>query len=409
MSARLFPNLFSSILLLLALTSSQVPHANAQSEERIRATWKGPDLALIRSILKEGGPRAPAAGAATARPEVLKFTPAGDSGVAAALAGAFGRADTEKAALKQAFEQIKQGYEAEVAKEGKSYNLAAAMTFFIAANVSAYHRTDMPSDEAGETLFKSLAEAMAASPIFAGMSNAEKQQMYDWLVCMAGFVATGYADAKQNNDQEGLKNFGELADYAMRLALGVEVGKMSFAGNKLSVAGGASAPPTGSSTDQRIVGAWSISASSPVGSPGTIDATQKLMVNAGYYKGQYQFKPDGTYTFKSERWYGYMRSKEFYTTEESGTYALNGDALTVSPKTSRTILRNPEGVVQRAQNNPLERVTYRWQLHHFEGINETQLILRPPSETTRDGGFSQTSLFPNSYLYSPGGNLEWKF
>ena len=395
MSARLF----STIVLLLALISSPIPRANAQSEDRLRDTWKGPDLALIRSILKEGAPSTPAAGAA--KPEVLKFTPAGDSGVADALAGALGRNETEKAALKQAFQQIKQGYEAEAAKEGKSNNLAAAMTFFIAANVAAYHQTDLPSDEAGEKLFRSLQGTMAGAPALARLSNAEKQQMHDWLVCMAGFVAAGYADAKQNGDTAGLKSLGELADYSMRLVLGVEVGKMRSAGNQLTVEGVTAPRPAAGAAGNSFVGIWSKSASSPAGTAGT--ATY-----AGYYKGQYHFKADGTYTFKAERRYA-STSQGFWTTEESGTYSVNGDSLTISPSASRVTVRKLDGVIQKTQNNPLEKVTYKWRLYHFEGLNETQLVLQAARETTRDGGFSGNSNFPNSFLYSPGATLEWRY
>ena len=395
------PKFLSLLACGLALVLCPVQHVHAQTQERIGKTWKGPSASLIKSILKNTGDQKPATRSTGPRAGVLKFTPAGDSGVSRSLAEAFGSSAEQRAALVEAFEQIKQGYEAEVAKEGKSNDLAAAMTFFIGVNVTAFHRTEMPSDDVSETLYQSLRETMAATPAFAELSNAEKQQMHDWLVCMAGLVLTSYADAKQKGDAGGVNEAAELADYSMRLVLGVDIGKMSFKGDKLSVEGGVEASPTASSTDNRIVGVWSLSASSP--------ANSNLVTNAGYYKGQYQFKPDGTYSFKSERWYGYMRSKEFYTTEESGTYSVNGDSLTVSPRTSKTILRNPEGIVQKTQNNPLEKVIYRWQLHHFEGINETQLILQPPRETTRDGGFSQSSVFPNSYLYSPGGNLEWRF
>jgi uncharacterized membrane protein len=62
------------------------------------------------------------------------------------LADAIGGTPDERAALVQAFAQLKQGYETEVARAGKSNNLAAAMTFFIAANVMSYHQTEMPSD-----------------------------------------------------------------------------------------------------------------------------------------------------------------------------------------------------------------------------------------------------------------------
>ncbi len=375
--------------------------AAAQAGERVGGTWQGPDPASIRSILS--GAAAPAPAAPRARPDALKFKPAADSGVPRALGDALGRTAEERELLSSVFTQVKQGYEAEVAKEGKSHDLAAAMTFFISTNVAAFHRTELPSDAATEALYRSLQRAMAQSPAFAQMADAEKQRTHDWLVCMAGFVLTGYADAKQSNDQANLKNFGELADYSMRLVLGVGAGKVSLHGDRLSVEGSGAAATAAAAPAAAggVVGVWSLSASNHAGS--------SMATNAGYYKGQYQFRPDGTYAFKSERWFGYARSREFYTTEESGTYAVEGDSLTVAPKASKTTLRNPEGVVQKVQNNQPERVTYRWRLHHFEGLGETQLILQPPRETARDGGFSSNSLFPNSYLYGPGGKLEWRF
>lgn len=368
--------------------------AGAQSADRIRETWKGPGASSLAGILSGR----PADGTAKPRAEVLKFTPAGDSGVVKSLADAFGRSDEERAALAAAFSQLKQAYEAEVAKEGKANDLAAAMTFFISANVAVYHRTDTPSDAATDNLYRSLRETMAAAPALARMPDAEKQRTHDWLVCMAGFVLAGYTDARQGGDAEALKTFGELADYSMRLVLGVEVGRLSFVGNDLST-GGASAQAA--SAENKLVGTWSLSASNNAGS--------NMVTNAGYYKGQYRFAADGTYSFKSEKWFGYSGARVFHTTEESGTYTVSGDSLTVSPGASRTISRNPEGAVQKTQNNQLEKVTYSWQLHYFEGLKETQLVLRPPRETTRDGGFSSNSLFPNSYLYSPNANLEWRF
>lgn len=236
----------------LALVYFSWSIVNAQPADRIRETWKGPDAALIRSILKQGEKGKPSSGATKQRPEVVKFSPVGDSGVAKSLADACGRNEEEKAALAEVLGQIKKGYEAEVAKEGKSNNLAAAMTFFVTVSMAAYHQTDMPSDEAGETLFQALQETMASAPAFARMSNPEKQQMYDWLVCMEGFVLTNYTDAKQTGDKEGLKNFGELADYSMRLVAGVEVGNLSFAGNNLSIGEASGARQTAGATENKF-------------------------------------------------------------------------------------------------------------------------------------------------------------
>ena len=397
MTSKALSNAVAASALVLCFGAAAV----AQSADRIRETWKGPDASALGSLLKGVEKKQPAGGAARARPAVLKFNPASDSGVAKSLADALGRSVEERAALAAAFAQLRQAYEAEVAREGKANDLAVAMTFFISANVAAYHRADTPTDAATDNLYQSLRETMAGAPEFARMSDAEKQRTHDWLVCMGGFVLAGYTDARQSGDGEALKTFGELADYSMRLVLGVEVGGLSFVGNNLSTGAAAGAPPRAAAAENKLVGTWSLSASSPAGG--------SMATNAGYYKGQYRFAADGTYSFKSERWYGYSRSREFYTTEESGTYTVSGDSLTVSPGASRTIQRNPEGAVQKTQHNQSEKVTYRWRLHHFEGLNETQLVLQTPRETTRDGGFSSSSLFPNSYLYSPNANLEWRF
>lgn len=59
--------------------------------------------------------------------------------------------------------------------------------------------------------------------------------------------------------------------------------------------------------------------------------------------------------------------------------------------------------------NQLERVTYKWTTHYFEGIGETNLVLQPPAPANRDGVLGGNSLFPNAYLYTQGDRLEWRF
>lgn len=376
--------------------------ANAQSVERLGETLNNSNSSLITNVLRnrQGNRRSPA----TVNLSVVKFKPLADSGVPKALADTLGNNDQQKAALTQAFLQIKQSYESEVAKEGKSNNLAAAFTFFIAANVMAYRQTDEPSDKATETLFGELQEVISGIREFAQMSDADKHKLHDWLVCMGGFSMAGFADAKQTGDKNGLATYREFADYSMRLVLAVEASKLNFTGDSFFIEKDSVASQPAKTAENNIVGVWSKSASSPWGlSPGAV------ATNAGYYKCQYRFNPDGTYTFKGESWGGYLRSEEFWTIEESGSYQLNGDSLSISPKTSTATLRNGAGVVKKSQNNQMENVTYKWKLHYFEGIGEMNLVLQPTRQTQRDGSFASNSNFPNSYLYSQGGNLEWRF
>jgi hypothetical protein len=329
-----------------------------------------------------------------------------------ALADALGADEQKKAELTELFRQIKQGYETDIAKEGKANNLAAAFAFFIALNVMAYQRQAEPSDKASEALFAELQRAVAGVPEFARASNSEKQKMHDWLVCVGGYTLVLYEVAKQTGDAQALDTNRAFADYVLRLVLGVEASKLSFRGDRLLIAEDTPPPqpaqpapqPASSNAGQSVVGVWSKSASSPWGlSPGAV------LTNAGYYKGQYQFGADGSYSFKGESWGGYLRSDEFWTILESGSYAVEGDSLTISPKTSTATLRNRAGAVLKSQNNQPEKMTYRWKLHYFEGIGEMNLVLAPARPTTRDGAFAGNSDFPNSYLYGKDKKLEWRF
>jgi hypothetical protein len=158
------------------------------------------------------------------------------------------------------------------------------------------------------------------------------------------------------------------------------------------------------STDNKLVGSWATSNS------GTRGRDQSgNVLDSGYYKRQYTLNRDGSYTFKAERWLGYMKANEYWMTEEQGSYTVAGDVLTVVPKRSITTVKNREGVVVRTQKNALETTDYRWTLHYFAGLQETQLVLTTRAETNRDGAFASNDLFPNSYLLGQKYKPEWKF
>jgi hypothetical protein len=203
-----------------------------QTNDRVRDTWKGPDASVIRELFKEDAtPARPAASNGAA----VKFTPSGDSGVIKSLSDVLGSTPEERAALAEAFTGFKQSYEAEAAKAGKANNLAVTMTFFIVANVVAYHQTEMPEDADTVKMAQSLEQRMARIPAFASMSNAEKQRMNDWLLCLAGFALTNYMSAKASGDAQGLATIKQFADYSLRLALGIEAAKLTLAGPRITL------------------------------------------------------------------------------------------------------------------------------------------------------------------------------
>jgi hypothetical protein len=236
------------------LTPAQVHGAGggkAQIKEGLGRTWKGPTAAVFSRILTRKTPNERASRStptARTRPAVpspsaptasITFRPTADSGVAELLATAFSKTPLEKATLLELFKQVKMGYETEVAKEGKSNDLAAAMTLFIASNVVAYHNSEMPSDAETEELYNSIRGVMISTPEIARLTNAEKQQTHDWLVYMGGFVLAGHINAKNTNDLSSLADFKSIADQSMRLVLGI--GPDGFTPNLRSVSSGA--PP----------------------------------------------------------------------------------------------------------------------------------------------------------------------
>lgn len=229
----------AALLLLLGLQTFAQIHGvgGGKIQEGLGRTWKGPSASVFSGILKRRSaapqptPRA-SAGRRTRKSappvpgtpvpsEAITFRPGADTGIGEMLASAFSSNPGERAALAELFRQLKQSYENEVAKEGKSNDLAAAMTFFIASNVVAYHNSDLPSDTETDEFYNSIRGVMIATPAITRLSNLEKQQVHDWLVYMGGFVLAGHANAKNTNDASSLADYRSIADQSMRLILGV--------------------------------------------------------------------------------------------------------------------------------------------------------------------------------------------
>lgn len=198
------PSVFSRIITRRTVTAEKTP---------VRTQTRRPGPAVAKTSPAVSRPAAPAAG--------IKFRPGADTGIGDLLAEAFSTNETQKQLLSDLFSQLKQAYETEVAKEGKSNDVAAAMTFFIASNVVAYHDAGMPSDDATEEFYNSIRDVMAATPEIARLTNAQKQQTHDWLVYMGGFVLAGYMNAKNTRDRKSLADYKSIADQSMRIVLGI--------------------------------------------------------------------------------------------------------------------------------------------------------------------------------------------
>ena len=111
-------------------------------------------------------------------------------------------------------------------------------------------------------------------------------------------------------------------------------------------------------------------------------------LSPGTFSDTYQFFSNGTYKFT--RVYSRYTAPKWYLENEEGTYAVTGNAITItSKKASFSQHRlNKEDPPLQSGNLPLSTVQYRLELWHYDG--NWRMLLSPVdgNETKRDGTFS---------------------
>jgi len=154
----------------------------------------------------------------------------------------------------------------------------------------------------------------------------------------------------------------------------------------------APAPARAAAPSESIAGRWATSSASESGEWGSV-------------KRQYTFAADGTYRFYSEAWGGKYNSKHWRLISETGTYTVAGSKLTITPVKATGVDKND--TITKSFNVAIEKATYTWQRHYFEGIQEWDLVMTTPTKIQRDGEFANNDQFPSSYMYSEKYKPEW--
>jgi hypothetical protein len=110
--------------------------------------------------------------------------------------------------------------------------------------------------------------------------------------------------------------------------------------------------------------------------------------SGGYMRREYLFNADGTYTFRAKDWMVYV--KDILFIYETGTYSVNGNQVTLSPKTGKgewwsKVTNNTKAwgkLVRASTDYKLEQTTYTFD---FASYSEVTLLLRSVRPTQRDG------------------------
>lgn len=124
---------------------------------------------------------------------------------------------------------------------------------------------------------------------------------------------------------------------------------------------------------------------------------------AGYLRKEYNFYPDGTYLFRNKQWL--TKTANILFIYETGTYAVNGNQLTITPKSGKagfwgkTSSSKEWGKFIKSSNYSLEKTSYTFEITHDPNYGD-KIILKPGKPTARDGGKFNAPGDPYEFHYS---------
>lgn len=126
-------------------------------------------------------------------------------------------------------------YEKNARAAGEPNDLALALSFFFATNASVYHDAGQPTDPQMLELRETIAEALLGGNGFKGVTDRQKQEMYEALVLYTGIALAAYQEGKQGGNAESVKSGQMLAGQNLLAVTGISPDKINFTDQGLSI------------------------------------------------------------------------------------------------------------------------------------------------------------------------------
>ena len=118
---------------------------------------------------------------------------------------------------------------------GYPNDLALALSFFFATNASVYHDAGQPTDPQMIELRDAIAESLVEDNALNGVTDRQKQEMYETLVIFTGFALATYQEGKQGGNAETVKVSQKLAGQNLQAVIGISPDKITFTAQGLSI------------------------------------------------------------------------------------------------------------------------------------------------------------------------------
>lgn len=133
-----------------------------------------------------------------------------------------------------AFNEAFKAFEAEAKRLGRPYNVAMAFTYLVGVCYMVHY-----GEESSKTALMNLQAntdaAFGSSGAFKALKDQDRQKLYEAFVLMATLPLLGYTVAVEQNDQELLQTYREVAGVALESALGVRPDRLKFTATGLEL------------------------------------------------------------------------------------------------------------------------------------------------------------------------------
>ena len=114
-------------------------------------------------------------------------------------------------------------------------DVALALNYFISTNYFVYSVGRGPTPAQMSATRDSIRANMVQDDAFRQMSDRQKQEAYETLIVLAGFVDMGYGTSKKSGDDAAAEQFRQMAKYNLETVLGVPIDKIHFTDNGLEL------------------------------------------------------------------------------------------------------------------------------------------------------------------------------
>lgn len=245
--------------LVLLLLVACVP-AFAQDANKLGGSWGNPAGAAITNIIMDRYARrknlaAKGPGATTPPAKLneasLHFRPTGTQLKTREIADLISPGNPQ---ILQLMGALLDEYEKSARAAGKPNDLALALSFFFATNASVYHDAGQPTDPQMLELRETIAEALVTGNAFSGVTDRQKQEMYESLVLFTGFALAAYQEGKQSGNAESVKIGQQLAGQNLLAVTSIAPDKINFSNQGLSIEREPAETVTQSSAEPTLTG-----------------------------------------------------------------------------------------------------------------------------------------------------------